>query len=109
MPMYDYSCVCGNKFEVFARMLRVTKYQICQLCGRLAKKKITAPNVRTDTSFFATGKYDMNVCENRDDLIEGRKDWKRRLKKKKLRVLDWSEVKNPKQLKEKPKLVFAGE
>jgi len=106
--MYDYQCVCGNKFERFAHMANTPKYVPCK-CGRLAKKAISAFNLRTDTSFFATGKYDINVCENRDDLIEGRKDWDRRLKKKKLRVLDWSEVKNPKQLKEKPKPVFAGE
>ena len=107
MPMYPYKCKCGNEFDAFAHMKGVPKYSRCEKCDRLAIKQITAPNLKTDTSFFANGKYDMNVCDSHDDLIEGRKDWDKRLEKKHLRVLDWSEVKNPKMPKPKP--VFAEE
>lgn len=94
MPMYDYRCPeCKGNFEAFASMRTVKQQEICPNCGALADKQISCPNLITDTNFCGTGVYDDRVCDNRDDKIRGRKDWKRRLKKKGLRELDWAELK----------------
>ncbi len=91
MPIYDYSC-CGH-FDEFHSMADSEIDALCPKCGKVATKVPSLCNLVTDTSFVGTGKYDDRVCEGRDDKIEGRQDWERRLKKKKLRVLDWAETK----------------
>ena len=90
MPLYDYEC-CG-RFEEFHSMKDSSKKTNCPVCGKVAVKLISCPNLVTDTSFFATGGYDNRVCSGFDDRIEGRKDWQRRLDKKGLRELDPAEV-----------------
>jgi len=91
MPIYEYNC-CGT-FEKFRLMKDSDKKTNCPVCGKVATKLISRCNLQTDTNFVGTGKYDDRVCDNRDDKIEGRKDWQRRLDKKNLRVLDWAETK----------------
>ena len=90
MPIYEYRC-CGT-FEGFHLMKDSDKKTKCPVCGKVAKKLISRCNLVTDTNFVGTGKYDDRVCDGRDDKIEGRKDWQRRLDKKKLRVLDKAEL-----------------
>ena len=103
MPMYEYKCpTCGTCFERVHSMSESDIVELCPECSFVANKVPSHCNLITDTNFCGTGKYDGRVCENRDDKIEGRKDWRHRLKKKQLRELDWSEVKNPKQKKPKP-------
>lgn len=75
---------------MFLLMRDSDKPQYC--CGRRMNKIPQVPNLKTDTSFFATGHYDSRVCDSPDDRIEGRKDWERRLDEKNLKELDWAEV-----------------
>ena len=103
MPIYEYECRrCKLKFDLYRKFADSDRAAKCQNCNGRARKLISLPNLRTDTSFFATGCVDPRVCENGDDRIEGRKDWKRRLEKKGLRELDWAEVKDPKMPKPTP-------
>ena len=101
MPIYEYDCTCGQ-FEVLRPFSESGTVTLCPCCGFVAQRKMSVPNLQTDTNFFATGKYDDRVCDSRDDLIKDRKDWQRRLDKKKLRVLDWSELNRPKKHVPKP-------
>ena len=103
MPLYEFKCNrCRHEFDLYRKFKDSSRPARCPDCNGKAQKVISVPNVQTDTSFFATGCVDPRVCENGDDRIEGRKDWKRRLEKKGLRELDWAEVKNPKMPKPKP-------
>ena len=88
MPLYSYTCSsCGLVFDDFSSMKDDSSKSECS-CGNIAVKNFTVPNLRTDTSFFATGGYDNRVCASVDDKIEGRKDWERRLEKKGLVEID---------------------
>ena len=64
-------------------------------CGKKANKLFLPPAVKTDTSFFATGCYDDRLCSGRDDKIQGRRDWKRRLEEKNLVEIDRSSLEQP--------------
>ncbi len=103
MPMYSYLCkACETGFERFHLMVDSDTVELCPKCSFVAHKIPVMCNLITDTNFVGTGTYDNRVCDNRDDKIEGRKDWRKRLKERQLRELDWSEVKNPKAPKPKP-------
>lgn len=87
MPLYEYKCPCGATFDFYYSMQDDSSHAQCA-CGLIASKQFTIPSLKTDTSFFATGTYDDRLCENRNDVIQGRKDWDRRLEKKNLTVID---------------------
>ena len=107
MPRYDYKCYkCGRTKEIFRSMKANERIILCQ-CKSIMKRVFSPPNLITDTNFVGTGRYDNRVCVNRDDKIEGRKDWKRRLQERNLQEVDISTLSNQKQVK--PKLVFEGE
>lgn len=103
MPLYEFKCKrCRFKFDLYRKIEDRNRAARCPDCHGRAGKIISLPALQTDASFFATGCVDPRVCENGDDRIEGREDWKRRLNKKGLREMDWAEVKNPKTPKPKP-------
>lgn len=41
MPMYDYKCSCGEKFEKNVPLVDYKEPQKCPKCGKLAKKQIS--------------------------------------------------------------------
>lgn len=47
MPMYDFSCECGKKFEALARMDERQKE--CS-CGKLAERVMASPWLRIDVN-----------------------------------------------------------
>jgi len=103
MPLYGFECRrCGAGFELYRKVGERNRPAKCPDCGGRSQKVISAPNLQTDTSFFATGCVDPRICENVDDRIEGRNDWKRRLRNKGLREMDWAEVQSPKMPKPTP-------
>jgi len=94
MPNYSFHCSCGNEFDEFYKMSDDSSSSLCK-CGKTAKKRFTVPGVVTDTSFFATGEYDARVCDNKDDKIQGREDWHRRLEERNLMEIDQSVLDAP--------------
>jgi putative FmdB family regulatory protein len=47
MPMYDYLCAEGHRFERMVSLSRFDDAQQCQ-CGELARRQISAPMVLSD-------------------------------------------------------------
>ena len=97
MPRYDFECPkCHRKFELYRSLSDFSRDEPCIFCHKTAVLVPSIPSLHTDSNFVGTGEYDNRLCVNRDDKIEGRKDWAHRLEKKNLRELDRSEVtKNP--------------
>jgi putative FmdB family regulatory protein len=97
MPRYEYECIKCGRFEIIVGMKEMEREVTCIHCNR--RKAHLIPSLcalQTDSNFVGTGEYDNRVCANRNDKIEGRKDWNKRLNKKNLRELDRAEVtKNP--------------
>jgi len=92
MPLYEYYCPeCEIKFAVYCSTNYKSKTHKCQECGRKAKKVPSLFTCITDTNFGYTGKVDKRLG---DRPIEGRADWKRRLKEKGLYEMSWYDVKN---------------
>lgn len=48
MPLYDFRCAEGHKFERFVTLANFALPQACE-CGAKAKRVISAPMVRSDT------------------------------------------------------------
>ena len=99
MPIYDYNCAhCDTQFERFAKMSVNSEKRHCPVCGRLANKAPSIPNLVTDTNFCVAGVHHVGVCDPYDkrDVVTDRADFTKRLKDKGLRVLDKAELVNPK-------------
>ncbi len=105
MPIYEYNCPhCKEHFEEFAKMKDSAKRKRCPYCGVYAKRVPSIPNLVTDTNFCVAGVRHVGVCDPYDkrDVVVDRADFKRRLKRKGLRVLDKAELLNPKVPKPQP-------
>lgn len=91
MPLYDYLCkCCHHKFEKFAP-LKTLKAK-CPRCGGQATKLISLPGaIIVDGNFSLTGKVDRRLG---DTPIQGRKDYKKRVKEKGFRELSSRETKD---------------
>ena len=88
MPIYEYRCVkCGEQFELYQAMSEKHE-SVRHDCGNIAFRVWNPPALQTDTNFMFSGQYDNRLCRNRDDKIEGRKDFQRRLDEKNLQVID---------------------
>ena len=88
MPLYEYKCtVCDFITEEFHRMSEGSKVVTCKRCGCAAEKTFAPSRVAviTDTNFGYTGKVDTRLG---DRPIEGRQDWRKRLKEKGLMEVD---------------------
>jgi putative FmdB family regulatory protein len=97
MPRYDYECSdCGRTFEEVRPLVEFARVVPCIYCHHKAMIRPSLCALQTDSNFVGTGEYDNRVCNGRNDRIQGRSDWNRRLNKKNLRELDRAEItKNP--------------
>lgn len=83
MPLYEYRCPVGHKFERFYRMAEDSSHALCS-CGELAGKQLSAPVVRGDYAGYScpiTGKW-----------IEGRRAHEENLARHGCRVLETGEA-----------------
>lgn len=70
MPVYDYLCTCGSRFERFVKYEQRDESQVCG-CGRTGKRVPHAPMVRGDTPGYvspATGRWVEGRVQAQDDL-----------------------------------------
>lgn len=83
MPIYEYKCDCGARFE---RVLPMALYQATQYCdcGRAAEKQLSAPAVRGD--------YEAYDCPITGKRIEGRRAHEENLRAHGCRVLEPGET-----------------
>lgn len=91
MPLYEYCCKgCNHKFEKFMpRLILRTK---CPQCRGDAIKLISLPGaIIVDGNFSLTNKVDRRLGNT---PIQGRKDYKERVKKKGFRELSSRETKD---------------
>lgn len=47
MPFYEYECPRCGRFTAFARMARSREDIPCNVCGRAAQRRLSAPALRT--------------------------------------------------------------
>jgi putative FmdB family regulatory protein len=93
VPRYEYECSdCGRVFEEYRSLVDFQKRVPCIFCHRQAFLVPSLCALQTDSNFVGTGEFDNRVCANRNDTIQGRSDWNRRLEKKNLRELDRAEI-----------------
>ena len=65
MPLYDYQCSCGFKFDAFSPIEK--RFEVyCPSCGRLAIKKLSLFNF---TFGFRLSDESMNVKGARDYFV----------------------------------------
>lgn len=82
MPLYDYQCDAGHRFDRIVKLQNLSEEQFC-FCGRSASRVIRAPAVRGDYAGYdcpVTGKW-----------IEGRKAHNENLKRHGCRVFERGE------------------
>lgn len=90
MPLYEYKCECGKMTERFETMSGTHQKRKCE-CGKQADRCYTPPALITDTSFCMTGVRDKRLD---NEVIEGRKHWKKKLDEKGYMELSQSHVNN---------------
>lgn len=85
MPMYDYKCPQGHKFQVFSTIAAYQKCRKCPECEEYADRLITgAPMVKGDYAGYS--------CPITGAWIEGRRAHEENLKKHGCRVLEPGET-----------------
>lgn len=47
MPLYDYECAAGHRFEVFRSLSELDEPLRCE-CGEKAERQVSAPMVKSD-------------------------------------------------------------
>lgn len=86
MPLYEYECnVCGFVTEEIRRMKERNKAIACKKCGCAAERIVSTFTAVSDTNFGFTGKVDTRLG---DKPIEGRQDYKQRMKEQGLIEVD---------------------
>lgn len=83
MPVYEYQCTCGSRFDRFLRLAQFQEPQNCPSCGNVAEKRLSAPAVRGD--------YAPYRCPVSGKMIEGRKAHNENLARHGCRVLETGE------------------
>jgi len=90
VPIYQYKCKCGKKFEEFRTFADYRTATFCPKCGQEADKLISTPNLITDTNFPLTGTFDKRLgCK-----VEGRKHFYQKVEEKGFVPLTDHQVKN---------------
>lgn len=82
MPIYEYKCMNGHKFEKFLKMADSDEEQFCE-CGRPGHKQVTAARVVADYAGYE--------CPITGDWIEGRAAHRENLAKHGCRVFEEGE------------------
>lgn len=70
MPLYEYKCAKGHKFDRFLKLADWDSKQVCE-CGSEAIKQLSAPAVQVDFPAYVspgTGKYITSRTQRREDL-----------------------------------------
>lgn len=79
MPLYEYQCSCGARFERVLPLARYDEPQLCE-CGKVAEKRLSAPAVMGD--------YPAYTCPITGKLVEGRRAHNENLKRHDCRILE---------------------
>jgi hypothetical protein len=77
MPVFDYLCPCGKKFERFLKAANVAEQQYCE-CGKTAEKQLSCCNVYVMQSYQSpvTGQWIDSPNQRKKDLAEsGSRPW----------------------------------
>ena len=83
MPVYEYKCSCGKRFDRYLRLADYDKPQTCE-CGQVAVKQLSAPAVRGDYAGYS--------CPVTGQWIEGRRAHEENLARHGCRVLEPGET-----------------
>lgn len=70
MPMYDFKCEAGHKFERMVRLVNYGELQHCN-CGELATRQISAPQFTVDSTDYScpvTGRRIASKHEHEENL-----------------------------------------
>lgn len=70
MPLYDFGCPKGHKFEVFLPLRNFNDPQVCG-CGLEARRLISVPFIQPDISGYTSpidGKWIGSRAQRREDL-----------------------------------------
>lgn len=70
MPLYEYKCQAGHRFDAFLKLADYDKPQTCK-CGAEATKLLSAPMFSVDFPAYqspTTGKWITSRTERREDL-----------------------------------------
>jgi len=70
MPMYEYICECGARFDRFLPLANYADPQTCE-CGKTAQRRISAPFVQVDISAYQSpidGKTINSRAQRSEDL-----------------------------------------
>lgn len=70
MPVYEYACDCGERFDRYLPIAEYAQPQVCK-CGRIAQKQISAPLVVTDLPGYQSpidGRWIEGRKARREDL-----------------------------------------
>ncbi|MHC4605033.1 MAG: zinc ribbon domain-containing protein [Planctomycetota bacterium] len=78
MPIYEYKCENGHKFEDIKSLSEYGLPTTCPKCHAIAERIPSRFFCLTDTNFFYTGRYDSRLGSR----VEGRKDFWDKAKKK---------------------------
>lgn len=83
MPIYEYKCACGKRFDRYLRLADYAEPQICE-CGQIAAKQLSAPAVQGDFAGY--------TCPITGKWIEGRRAHNENLARHGCRVLETGET-----------------
>lgn len=70
MPIYEYKCECGRKFDRVLPLARYDEKQECS-CGKIAEKQLSAPMIQVDIPAYispASGKHINSRSAMREDM-----------------------------------------
>jgi len=71
MPIYEYKCKNGHKFDAFLKVSDYSKEQHCDCCGEIGVKQLSLPMVHVDIPAYqspSSGKWITSRTERREDL-----------------------------------------
>lgn len=72
MPVYEYRCAGGHRFERFLKLESYKEPQSCSECGQIAEKLISAPFIRPDITPFRSPIDDRWIdsrAQRREDML----------------------------------------
>lgn len=70
MPIYEFRCTAGHKFDRFLKLKDYDQAQTCE-CGKQAEKQLSAPMIQVDFPAYvspASGKLISSRTQRREDM-----------------------------------------